>query len=214
MPHHLLKVRLVQLEVLPGRPAENTAAILARIAEARQAGMDLAVFPEMAVPGYLLGDEWERPAFLRECEACGEAIRAAATGIAVMFGNVGLDWHRCNEDGRVRKYNALFTAEEGRWIAPEGTPYPFAVKTLMPNYREFDDSRHFYDARKLAAQLGVGLDRVIAPVPVRGRRVGAILCEDAWDTDYAVSPLDILAGKGVDLVVNASCSPFTFGKND
>ncbi len=202
------------MEVLPGRPVDNTKKILARIAEARAASVDLIIFPEMAIPGYLLGDEWERPAFLRECEACGEEVRAAAAGITVMFGNVGLDWQRRNEDGRVRKYNALFVAESGCFVGPAGFPYPFVIKTLLPNYREFDDSRHFYDTRKLAAELGVGLKDLVSPVPTSVGRIGAVLCEDAWDLDYTVSPIGILAEKGVDFVVNASCSPFTFNKND
>jgi len=209
-----VQVRLVQMEVLPGRPRENTAKILSAVEAAKQDGVGLLVFPEMAIPGYLLGDEWERAAFLRECEACGEKVRDASTGLTVMFGNVGLDWQRKNEDGRVRKYNALFVAESGRFTGPEGGPYPFVIKTLMPNYREFDDSRHFYDTRKLAAELGRNLSDLIAPVPTASGRIGAVLCEDSWDMDYAVSPLQVLGGKGVDFVVNASCSPFTFNKNN
>jgi len=202
------------MEVLPGRPVDNTAKIVDLLSLARSDRVELIVFPEMAIPGYLLGDEWERPAFLRECEACGEEVRVAATGITVMFGNVGLDWQRRNEDGRVRKYNALFVAEAGRFIGPESSPYPFVIKTLLPNYREFDDSRHFYDNRKLASDLGLALHDLVSPVPTSVGRIGAVLCEDAWDLDYAVSPLGILGEKGVDFVVNASCSPFTFNKND
>ncbi|MEI8352703.1 MAG: nitrilase-related carbon-nitrogen hydrolase, partial [bacterium] len=76
-------IRLVQMEVFPGRPRDNLASMLQSIDRARQAGIKLIAFPEMAIPGYLLGDEWERPAFLRECEACGEQIREASKGITV-----------------------------------------------------------------------------------------------------------------------------------
>lgn len=201
------------MEVAAGRPWDNTERMLAQVAAARQAGVELVVFSEMVIPGYLLGDEWERSAFLRECEACGEAVRESARGIVVMFGNVGLDWHKRNEDGRVRKYNALFTAEEGRFIGPEGGVYPFVTKTLMPNYREFDDSRHFFDTRKLAVELGRDIRDVLAPVQTARWRIGGVLCEDAWDTDYTLAPLRILGGKGAEFFVNASCSPFTFNKN-
>ena len=188
--------------------------MLVRIAEAKKAGIQLLIFPEMAIPGYLLGDEWERAAFLRECEVCGDEIRMASAGLTVIFGNVGLDWNLKNEDGRTRKYNALFVAESGRFIGPRDGPYPFVIKTLMPNYREFDDSRYFYDTRKLACELGRPLNSLITPVVAECGRIGAVLCEDAWDSDYDVSPLQILAEHGVDFVVNASCSPFTFNKNN
>ena len=66
--------RAVQMTVHPGRPADNVASMLEAIATAKGDGVALLVFPEMAIPGYLVADEWEREAFLRECEACGEDI--------------------------------------------------------------------------------------------------------------------------------------------
>jgi NAD+ synthase (glutamine-hydrolysing) len=209
-----VRTRLAQLEVRPGCPAENTRRILDCVSEARQAGVELLVFSELAVPGYLLGDEWEHAAFLRECEACGELIRAAAQGITVVFGNVGIDWQRRNEDGRTRKYNALFVAEDGCFVGPEGSPYPFAIKTLLPNYRQFDDSRHFFDLRKLAAEEGRPVDTFLRPVRTRRLVLGCVLCEDAWDGDYTVAPLAVLArDSSIDLFINASASPFTMNKN-
>lgn len=209
-----LPIGLAQMEIKPGRPAENAARMLALLAEARRTGARLVAFPEMAVPGYLLGDEWERPAFLRDCEAAGSAIVSASQGLTVVFGNVAMDWSKKNEDGRVRKYNALFIAQDGRLLAPpNGLGYPFVIKTLMPNYREFDDSRHFYDLRKLALETGRPAADLLAPVPTRAGRLGAMLCEDAWDADYGFSPARVLAAKGADLFVNISCSPYTFNKN-
>lgn len=208
-----VRVRLVQMDVLPGRPSDNMHRILAAVATARRDGIHVVAFPEMAIPGYLLGDEWEHQAFLRDCEACGERVREASQGLVVIFGNVGVDWHKRQEDGRVRKYNALFVAQDGRFLGPEGGPYPYAIKTLMPNYREFDDSRHFYDTRKLAFDLGCDVRDLLAPVVTRCGRIGAMLCEDAWDGDYGLSPLRVMAGKNVDVFINASCSPFTMNKN-
>lgn len=209
-----IRLRLAQMDVLPGRPADNTRKILKWIAEARSAGTDVIAFPEMAVPGYLLGDEWERDAFLRDCEACGEDIRNAAEGIIVVFGNVGIDRGRTNEDGRVRKYNACFVAGNRRFLPPDNKlAYNFVIKTLMPNYREFDDSRHFYDIRKLALENGKRPDELIAPVRTGQFSIGCVLCEDAWHVDYGISPLRVLAEKRADFFINISCSPYTVNKN-
>jgi len=207
-------IHLAQMEVLPGRPDDNTRKILRLIAESRSAGADVIAFPEMAVPGYLIGDEWERESFLRDCEAFGEEIRLAADGIVVIFGNVAMDRGKINEDGRVRKYNACFVAEDRRFIAPDNPlGYGYVVKTLLPNYREFDDSRHFYDLRKLALDRGVKPDSLIAPVRTSRFSIGCILCEDAWYVDYGVSPLHVLATKQTDFFVNISCSPYTVNKS-
>lgn len=213
MTAHTIRTRLVQMEVLPGRPAENAARMLEFIGQAISDQVELIVFPEMAVPGYLIGDEWEHDAFLRECEKCCAELRAASTGIVSIFGSVGLDWRRRNEDGRVRKYNALFVAQDGRFAGPLNGPYEFAIKTLQPNYREFDDSRHFFDLRKLALEENKRLDELAAPIKTRLGLLGCMLCEDAWDMDYCISPFSLLAGTGCDLFVNISASPFTLNKN-
>jgi NAD+ synthase (glutamine-hydrolysing) len=201
------------MDVLPGRPSENTASILRALENARADNVQLVVFPEMAVPGYLIGDEWEHEAFLKECEACCSEISKASKGLVAVFGNVGLDWKKKNEDGRVRKYNALFVAENGKLVPPENGPYNFVIKTLLPNYREFDDSRHFFDLRKLAMEQDVSIEKLVSPVRTSSLALGCALCEDAWDLDYSLSPLNMLARRKVDLFVDISCSPFTVNKN-
>jgi NAD+ synthase (glutamine-hydrolysing) len=110
------------MEVIPGRPDLNSAAMLAFIDEARVHEADLVVFPEMAVPGYLLGDTWEQQAFLRDCEEHGRRIVAASHGICVMFGNIGVDWDKRGDDGRVRKYNAFFVARDGALLGSDNFP--------------------------------------------------------------------------------------------
>lgn len=208
-----MKIRLVQLDVIPGQPASNGKQILTHIEQAQRDQIDLLLLPEMCVPGYLIGDEWERSAFLRECEAWGEKICAASQGITVVFGNIAVDWLQKNEDGRERKYNALFVAENGSFIAHPNTSQNFFIKTLMPNYREFDDNRHFHDPRKLAYELKLPLEDLIQPVPSRLGKLGCVLCEDGWDEDYAISPLALQAAKGAELLINISSSPYTFNKN-
>ena len=208
-----LRTRLVQMDVRPGHPWANCSRMLEFIATARAESIDLIAFPEMAVPGYLIGDVWERDAFLRECEECHDALRRASEGIIVTFGSVALDRTRRNEDGRVRKYNALFVAENGRFLTPEGSPYPFVIKTLLPNYREFDDSRHFFDLRKLALEEKCAAEDLMGPVQTSKARIACLLCEDAWDMDYSLSPLSALQRGKPDLYVNASASPFTHSKN-
>ena len=140
----MLKIVTAQLKVQPGHPSENTENMLTMIAQAKEQGADLIIFPEMAVPGYLLGDTWEQYAFLKDCEECGQDIINASQDIAIIFGNVAVDWEKKNYDGRVRKYNALFTAWQGKLVQPRNMPYPYVIKTLMPNYREFDDTRYFF----------------------------------------------------------------------
>ena len=65
----MLKIAIGQMDVIPGRPDLNTDKMLSMIANASSHHADIIIFPEMAIPGYLLGDTWEQQAYLRDCEA-------------------------------------------------------------------------------------------------------------------------------------------------
>ena len=214
----MIRAAIGQMEVIPARPDLNCRKMLGMIAEARLQKAQMVVFPEMAVPGYLLGDTWEQQAFLRDCEHYGRQVIEASEGIAVLFGNVGVDWNKIGDDGRVRKYNTFFIAQDGMLCGGDNFPYPFRIKTLQPNYREFDDTRHFYSLRKLALEMGLKVEELLKPVSlnIMGKKlnIGCILCEDGWCDDYAVKPIAVINSSGpVDLFVNISASPYTIGKN-
>ena len=214
-----MKIALAQIEVVPGRPDLNAATMLEAIASARGDGARIVVFPEMAIPGYLLGDAWEQEAFLRDCEHHGRRIVAASRGLCVLFGNVAIDWNRRGADGRVRKYNACFVAVDGELRGEDNFPYPFRIKTLHPNYREFDDSRHFTSLLNLSLELETTPAELLQPVTLeldgRQLRLGCILCEDGWHEDYTIDPAAEIRRHGeLDAIVNLSSSPFTLGKNN
>jgi NAD+ synthase (glutamine-hydrolysing) len=214
----LLKIALAQIDIIPGRPDLNAAKMLSFIQQAEKTA-HIIIFPELAIPGYLLGDTWEQSAFLRDCEAWGQRIAAASANTCIIFGNVAVDWKKTNDDGRVRKYNACFVAQNGHFIGNENFPYPFRIKTLQPNYREFEDDRHFCSLRKLSMELGQSLGTLLQPLALsingQSLRLGCVLCEDGWSDDYSVKPIPLLQNTGpIDLFINISSSPFTLGKNN
>ena len=71
---------LAQMHVLPGDPRANTQTMLAAIAHAKAQRIQTIIFPEMAVPGYLLGDRWEHDGFLQDAMAKNEVLREATRG--------------------------------------------------------------------------------------------------------------------------------------
>lgn len=70
----------------------NTKKIISEIDNAKLKGDDIIIFPEMAVPGYLLGDEWENYSYITDCFAYNNEIRSATNGIFAIWGNVDLDY--------------------------------------------------------------------------------------------------------------------------
>jgi len=220
-------VALAQMEVRAGRPDLNVRSMLGFIERAREAGASIVAFPEMCIPGYILGDAWEIDALVEDCEGWSADIRDASDGIAVVFGNVALDRGAIGEDGRIRKLNAAWVCHDGRFVKRPGLPVPLPhgvhPKTLHPNYRFFDDDRHFHSLRKIAAETGTRIRDWMVPYEIRTGggvvRLGVQLCEDIWHQDYRDrdGPLDTLRAwhrAGADLVVNLSASPWTWQKND
>ena len=205
-----------QIEVIPGRPDINFATIIDAIDKAKKENIDILILPELAVPGYFLGDLWEQPAFLDDCSEYGNQIIAATENICVIFGNIAMDENKHNEDGRTRKYNAAFIAQNGKLLRG-ALPYPFIVKTSLPNYREFDDSRYFHSLLKLREELAVPIEDLVKPISISIRnqnfKLGIMLCEDGWTTNYSINIPKLLAKNGADILCNLSCSPFSLQKN-
>ncbi len=211
-----IKIICGQLEITPGRPDLNYEKIIAAMDEARARGADILLLPEMCLPGYLIGDLWEQQSFLDDCNYYAQAIIAASRKLCVMFGSVATEAGRLNEDGRVRKYNAAFACCDGKTL----TGYlgrGYVIKSTLPNYREFDDARHFYSLPKLCAAENACVKDALQPLEVNIRgarlRIGLMLCEDGWTENYQLNVPQTLADNGAQILCNLSCSPYTLGKN-
>lgn len=214
-----LKVAMVQITIA-NSPFENARRFLMEAKRAVAQGANIVVGSEMMLSHYLAGDRYEDEGFVDEMWAAAKYIAAASRSInaVLIYGGIGLDPDpkRVGEDGRFRKYNAAFVAQNGQLIESV-TGLPFVVKTLLPNYRIFDDARHFFDARKLAEELDLVVDDLVQPVSVRidGKeyQLGVMLCEDMWDLDYQVKPSRILKDNGADILINLSASNWSWRKN-
>lgn len=214
----MIKIATAQIDVIPGNIRENWKQIEEEIRIARERGAHILVLPEMCLTGYLIGDLWDQSAFLRECEAYNEKIAAAARGMTILWGSCAIDWEKTNDDGRPRKYNAAFAAADGHFLVPENGSHPYVIKTLLPNYRCFDDRRYFTSLRQKAMEENLPVEDALTPflLPAgeEAIRAGVLLCEDSWDENYSLSPMSILAKKNISLFFNLSASPFTLGKNE
>ena len=192
-----MRIALAQLNPTSGDVEGNSAKICAAIDEARREEADLVVAPEMVVPGYCIGDLVENTDFLAANERAIQRIADAARGITAVVGFVDYDLHARNDNGTVRKYNAAAVVRDGAVLQR-------AHKSLLPNYRYFDDKRFFTPGERRD------------PVDVETRagvaRIGVSICEDMWDEFYDVKPLAELAAKGASILLNLNASPFYPGK--
>lgn len=214
--HEPVRIAVIQFNPEVQSVRKNLLLLRADIAQAKQRGAEVIFLSEMAFTGYLMGDRWEHDAFIREIEAGNEMLRGMSDGVVLIWGSVKADWDKIGEDGRVRKYNAAFIAQNGQWVS-NGILNGWIPKTNMPKYRIFDDARHFYPGDKLAIELGIPLARLLAPFQVRlasGRlfTLGLAICEDLWEEEYHDKISKIYRNRDVDLLVDISASPWTMGK--
>jgi NAD+ synthase (glutamine-hydrolysing) len=192
-----MRIALAQLNPTSGDILGNKRKILAAMSDAAAREVDLLVTPEMALPGYCIGDLVEDAGFLAANERAMLEIADAARGITVVLGFIDFDPAARNESGAIRKFNAAAVVRDGAVLQR-------AHKTLLPSYRYFDDKRFFVP----------GTVREPVTVPIRGGtiRLGVSICEDLWDEFYAIKPLTELVAKGADLLLNLNASPFCPGK--
>ncbi|HET7216851.1 MAG TPA: NAD(+) synthase [Vicinamibacterales bacterium] len=192
-----MRIALAQLDPISGDIDGNTAKILAALANAVAHGAELVVTPEMAIPGYCIGDLVEDLEFLAANEQAMQRVAAAAGRITAVVGFIDYDPAARNDSGTIRKYNAAAVVRDGRVLQR-------AHKSLLPNYRYFDDKRFF--------TAGETRETIEVPCGAGTTRLGVSICEDMWDEYYAVKPLPELVAKGAGILLNINASPFYPGK--
>lgn len=57
----MYQIALAQLNIHAGNPRRNVEAMKEAIAKAKEKQCDIIVFPELAIPGYLIGDICIKP---------------------------------------------------------------------------------------------------------------------------------------------------------
>jgi NAD+ synthase (glutamine-hydrolysing) len=195
------RIALAQINTTVGDYVGNALKVRAAAAVARRAGARLVLFPELTLCGYPPRDFLDLPEFVARAGAALEELAAdvelsAELSLVLGFPEAA---HGAPPPGL---YNSLALVEGGR-VATVGR------KTLLPTYDVFDETRYFLPS-----------DRVTTtPLALPGLAVGLSVCEDVWNdprfwkrTRYSRDPVKELASAGAELVLNASASPYSHGK--
>jgi predicted amidohydrolase len=167
----------VQLAPRLGVVEENLERHLEALAEARSRRVELAVFPELGLTGYLLQDLNADVAMRlddRRLQRLADATRDLSAVVSFV---------EESEDHQLYISAALLEDGELRHVHR---------KVFLPNYGLFDERRFFAAGtlmRSTPSRLGV--------------RLGICVCEDFW---HMPTPL-LLALDGAQILVNVSSSP-------
>src|SRR4051795_1755228 len=164
-----MRLALAQINTVVGDLDGNRRLILQRLAEAREAGAELVLFPELAVTGYPPEDLLLRPGFIRAAAASLHAIAAETRDVVAVVGFPHFD-------------RDLFNACA---VCADGEVKAVYRKRFLPNYGVFDEERYFASGRELVLlEFGHTL-------------VGLTICEDMWQpgppaTDLALAGAELL----------------------
>lgn len=174
-------IAAVQANPTVGAIATNEALARQKLAEARAAGADMAVFPELFINGYPPEDLALKPAFWT---AGREAVERLAVETDKSFAAlIGVIWPAAGPGRRPRNGLAFLAAGEVQGVA---------FKCDLPNYGVFDEKRVF--------EPGEG-PRVFT---WKGVRLGVPICEDIWSSGVCAD----LAAQGAEILVAPNGSPY------
>lgn len=177
-----LRIAISQINVTVGDLENNQNKIIAHIQMAREQGVHLIVFPELAITGYPPEDLLFKPSFLQANRRVLDNIVQYTDNIAAIIGFV---------DRQDDNFNAAASVCNGQLV-------DVYHKTYLPNYGVFDEDRYF--------QSGTSTN----VYTLNDVTFGVTICEDIWYPGGPARQ-QALAGDA-ELLVNISSSPFYDGK--
>ncbi|MGA9839728.1 MAG: carbon-nitrogen hydrolase family protein [Thermoplasmata archaeon] len=174
-----MRLLLAQLAPRPGDLAGNLDRLRGAVGAVP---CDLAIFPELFLSGYRIGDRVHGLA-LREGDAPTAALRAAAreSRATIVVGTPIVSTERHGE-----VHNAVIA------VRPDGEIHR-QVKRYLPTFGPFEEGAHFTPTDESR------------PVPVAARSVGLEICYDVFFPEVSRA----LALGGAELLVVVSASPVT-----
>lgn len=151
-----IKIDIAQINPIVGDLDNNAQQIIDLSIKAAQQEVDLLVFPELSLVGYLPEDLLLREGFNQQVEDKIALIKKQIpSNISIIFGAP----HK--ENGNL--YNSAYLLQEGE--------VQIYHKQQLPNYSIFDEKRYFKpDDKPFVFTL-------------KGQRIGLLICADIWHAD-------------------------------
>ena len=182
-----MRVALCQIDPTVGDIAGNAAKIAEWIGRAEDERVELAIFPELCLPGYPAEDLYLKRHFI---EANRRAVEELAGKVGETVALVGFAEPVAGGGDFRHAHNSLA-------VLSKGAVQAVYRKNRLPNYAVFDEQRYFVPGDAPAT------------TEVSGEQVGLTICEDVWTPG---PPASSEAAAGARLIANPSGSPYHRGK--
>jgi predicted amidohydrolase len=146
-------VTLAQIDCLLGDVEANLRRAMEVVAEAKDEGADLVVFPELSLAGYALKEF--------STDVAIDARSEPILSLAEEAGEMGVVVGFCEEGRGFHVYNSAAYLEGGSLLH-------LHRKLYLPNYRIYEERKHYNPGQSLRA------------FDTRLGRMAILICNDAW----------------------------------
>lgn len=193
-----MKIGLCQINPIIGNIEYNKSKILEGYKKGIDEGVDIVIFPELALCGYPPQDLIEKDEFRKAVLEASYEIGEATNSVGLLFGSITEEFDNVGTG----VYNSAVLCYDGKIQFIQN-------KTLIPNYDVFDEVRYFESAKDIYVHA------------FKGEKIGISICEDIWnDADYwkhrlyEKDPVQRLVDKGSTILINISASPYHYGRRE
>ncbi len=169
------RIQIAQINPIVGDVAGNAVRIITAAQQARAAGAQIVLFPELTLTGYPPEDLLLRPEFIQRVETALTRIRTEITGITIVLGYP------------LQTVGGLFNVAG---VFRDGAVLAEYAKQQLPNYSVFDEKRYFQAGTTATVFMQDGI------------QFGLSICEDIWQDEPTRQA--VAAGAQVLLNLNAS----------
>lgn len=202
-------VGMAQINPMAGNVEYNAKKIAKYIKYASQIGLDLVVFPELALMGYPIEDTIDRhPIIVEENIKWLKGLAKITVGTTALVGFV--EPRKQNAEGK-KFYNSVAILRDGEICG-------IVRKSLLPNYSEFNDYRYIEPSPIVGVQpadtLGSFDKDTVKNCSKIFDKYGISICEDCWNNKeffdknlYEKDPIDELSKENPEIFINCSASP-------
>lgn len=177
-----IKIALCQFNPTVGDLKGNCGRIMDEITKAKNLGIDLIVFPELAITGYPPEDLLLKSDFIAGNLRSLKEAAGLCHGIAAIIGFAN------KNNGRL--YNSAAFIKDGKVVAVQN-------KICLPNYGVFDEKRYFSSGKEFRR------------LKLKGTSFSIAICEDLWDKKGAAA---LIRPGSTDLIIAINASPYYSGK--
>ena len=203
--HGFIKTAVCVPEVRVADPDFNAAHTIELARKAAKEGAIFALFPELGISAYSNEDLFHQDALLEGTLAALHTVLEKTRRLNMII-TVGAP---------LRVDSLLFNCG---LVLYRGKILGIAVKSYLPNYREFYEGRQFSPAEEIISkeidicgQSGIpfGADLIFEAKNVKNFSLFVEICEDVW---VSIPPSSFAALAGATVIANLSASNITVGK--